>query len=61
MVKKWPQKRAFELLLFGFLKKFSFGQIDHFWDLKMAHCHNSGSALRIFLKILNNEWGYGRC
>ena len=33
-----------------FLKKFSFGQMGRL-DPKMAHCHNSGSAVRILLKF----------
>ena len=57
---KWPQNRVFELLLFGFLKKFLFGQMYHFLGPKMTHFHNSGSALRTFFKILNNEMGYDR-
>ena len=31
--------------------------MDHF-GAKMAHPRNSGSALRIFFKILQNERGY---
>ena len=34
-----------------FLKRFPFGQIDHF-GLKMACCHNTGSTLRIYFEIL---------
>ena len=29
----------------------------HFWGPKMTHSHNSGSALRIFKKFLQNERG----
>ena len=37
-------------------KKFLFGEMGHFGP-KIAHPHNSGSAVRIFFKILPNEEG----